>query len=154
MKIINLLIIIIILFNFNLSKAEDKSLNSKITKNLRCLVCQGQSVHDSDSEFAISLKLVVEKKIDEGMSEKEIYEFLQIKYGDWILYDPELNQKTFILWFLPLLLFSLVLFPILNGGEPKKELPVEHPLNPETMITNYLTLITTTFWLPTRVLLA
>ena len=107
MKIINLLIIIIILFNFNLSNAEDKNLNSKISKNLRCLVCQGQSVHDSDSEFAISLKLVVEKKIDEGMSEKEIYEFLQIKYGDWILYDPELNQKTFILWFLPLLLFLI-----------------------------------------------
>ena len=36
-----------------------------------------------------------------------IYEFLQIKYGDWILYDPELNQKTFILWFLPLLLFLI-----------------------------------------------
>mgnify|MGYP001253715576 FL=1 len=54
MKIINLLIIIIILFNYDLSNAEDKNLNSKITKNLRCLVCQGQSVHDSDSEFAIS----------------------------------------------------------------------------------------------------
>ena len=107
MKIINLLIIIIILFNFNLSNAKDINSSSKITKNLRCLVCQGQSVHDSDSEFAISLKLVVKKKIDEGMSEKEIYEFLQIKYGDWILYDPELNQKTFILWFLPLLLFLI-----------------------------------------------
>ena len=107
MKSINVLIIIIILFNYDLSNAEDKNLNSKITKNLRCLVCQGQSVHDSDSEFAISLKVVVEKKVNEGMSEKEIYEFLQTKYGDWILYDPELNQKTLILWFLPLLLFLI-----------------------------------------------
>ena len=62
MKIINSLIIVIILFNFNLSNAEDKNLNSKITKNLRCLICQGQSVHDSDSEFANSLKMVVKKK--------------------------------------------------------------------------------------------
>ena len=64
MKIINLpiiiIIIIIILFNFNLSDAKDINSSSKITKNLRCLVCQGLSVHDSESEFGISLKLVVD----------------------------------------------------------------------------------------------
>ena len=77
-------------------------------------------MHDSDSEFAISLKVVVEKKVNEGMSEKEIYEFLQIKYGDWILYDPELNQKTFILWFLPLLLFLIGGAIIFNNLKIKK----------------------------------
>ena len=107
MKILNLLVIIILLLNFNVSKAQDKNLNSKITKNLRCLICQGQSIHDSDTEFANSLKLVVEKKIEEGMSENEIYEFLKTKYGEWILYDPVLNQKTYILWALPLLLFLI-----------------------------------------------
>ena len=107
MKILKIFLIIFFVFPIHSLKADNEVLKNKITKNLRCLVCQGQSVHDSDSEFAISLKLVVEKKIDEGMSEKEIYEFLQIKYGDWILYDPELNQKTFILWFLPLLLFLI-----------------------------------------------
>ena len=107
MKILNLLVIIIFLFNFNVSNAKDSNLNSKITKNLRCLICQGQSIHDSDTEFANSLKLVVEKKITEGMSENEIYEFLKTKYGEWILYDPALNQKTYILWLLPLLLFLI-----------------------------------------------
>ena len=107
MKILNLLVIIIFLFNLNVSNANDRNLNSKITKNLRCLICQGQSIHDSDTEFANSLKLVVEKKITEGMSENEIYEFLKTKYGEWILYDPALNQKTYILWLLPLLLFLI-----------------------------------------------
>ena len=107
MKILNLLVIIIFLFNLNVSNANDRNLNSKITKNLRCLICQGQSVYDSDTEFANSLKLVVENKIAEGMTENEIYEFLMIKYGEWILYDPVLNQKTYILWALPLLLFLI-----------------------------------------------
>ena len=103
MKILNLLVIIIFLFNLNVSNAKDRNLNS----NLRWLICQGQSIHDSDTEFANSLKLVVEKKIKEGMSENEIYEFLKTKYGEWILYDPALNQKTYILWLLPLLLFLI-----------------------------------------------
>ena len=100
-----LIVFFIILTNF--SFAEEKSLQNEITKNLRCLICQGQSIHDSDTEFANSLKLVVEKKITEGMSENEIYEFLKTKYGEWILYDPALNQKTYILWLLPLLLFLI-----------------------------------------------
>ena len=59
--------------------AEKKSkLENKITKNLRCLICQGQSVYDSDSEFANSLKILVAEKLNEGNSEKEIYEFLKI----------------------------------------------------------------------------
>ena len=59
------------MLNPNLSIAEDNDLKSKITKNLRCLICQGQSVYDSDSEFANSLKIVVDNKIDEGLSEKK-----------------------------------------------------------------------------------
>ena len=52
---------------------QEKDIHSKITKNLRCLVCQGQSVHDSDSEFANSLKILVTQKINEGFNEKQIY---------------------------------------------------------------------------------
>ena len=107
MKIFKLFLIIFIIFPINNLKADNEVLKIKITKNLRCLICQGQSVYDSDTEFANSLKLVVANKITEGMSEKEIYEFLKTKYGDWILYDPVLNQKTYILWLLPLLLFLI-----------------------------------------------
>ena len=105
MKIFVFLLLIIL--NFGMTNANEKDLNSKITKNLRCLICQGQSVYDSDSEFANSLKIVVKNKIEEGMLEEDIYEFLKIKYGDWILYEPELNKKTYILWLLPLLLFLI-----------------------------------------------
>ena len=105
MKLLKYFLIIFFIFNFNLLNAQDENLQIKITKNLRCLICQGQSVYDSDSDFANSLKKVVQNKISEGKSEKEIYEFFKMKYGDWILYDTELNQKTFILWLLPLLLF-------------------------------------------------
>ena len=101
-----LTIIFLVLF-FNLSHALEKDIESKITKNLRCLICQGQSVYDSDSEFANSVKILVEKKLKEGKNEKEIYDFLKDKYGQWILYDPEFGKNTYFLWLLPILIFLL-----------------------------------------------
>ncbi len=87
------------------SFSENPKMLDKISKNLRCLICQGQSVYDSQSDFAISMKLVIQNKLDEGKSEKQIYEYLKEKYGDWIVFDPELNKKTIALWFIPLILF-------------------------------------------------
>ena len=105
MKCQKYLIVIFLIFNANLCFAQNDDLQSKITKNLRCLVCQGQSVYDSDSEFAVSLKLVVEEKLSEGMSEKEIYSYFKDKYGDWILYDPKFDKNTYFLWLMPILVF-------------------------------------------------
>ena len=93
--------------NLNISYAYDESLHSKITKNLRCLICQGQSVYDSDSEFANSIKLLVNQKLSEGKNENQIYNFLKDKYGEWILYDPKFNKNTYFLWLLPLLIFII-----------------------------------------------
>ena len=107
MKYLNFLIIIIIVFKSNFLNAQEQKLKNEITKNLRCLVCQGQSVYDSDTEFANSLKILVERKLDEGLSEKQIYDFFKEKYGEWILYDPELNKNTIILWLLPILIFLI-----------------------------------------------
>ena len=107
MKILKLFLIILFIFPANNLKADNETLKHKITKNLRCLICQGQSVYDSESEFASSIKLIVDRKISEGLNEKQIYEFLKEKYGDWIIYQPELNKNTYILWLLPLLLFLL-----------------------------------------------
>jgi cytochrome c-type biogenesis protein CcmH len=107
MKILKVFLIMFLFLGFAQSKATKKSdlLKNEILKNIRCLVCQGQSIYDSESDFASSIKLIVNKKIDEGISEEQIYEFLRMKYGDWIIYDPELNKNTYILWILPLLLF-------------------------------------------------
>ena len=105
MRFIYIFLIASIILNFNFLKAEDIKTENKIAKNLRCLICQGQSVYDSDSEFAISLKLLIKNKIQEGMSEEQIYSFLKTKYGEWILYDPVFNRNTYFLWLLPLLIF-------------------------------------------------
>jgi len=105
MKFLNFFFIISVIFNLNFLKADEIDFQKKITKNLRCLICQGQSVYDSDSEFAISLKLIVKNKIEEGFTEDQIYKLLTKKYGEWILYDPQFNKNTYFLWFMPLLFF-------------------------------------------------
>ncbi len=91
MKFFKFSILILIIFTFNLSKvkADEIKVQNKITKNLWCLVYQGQSVYDSDSEFAISLKLVIYSKIEDGFTEDQIYKFLTKKYGEFILYDHQ-----------------------------------------------------------------
>ena len=109
MKTLKIFLIIFSLISFSQveSGEENDELKNKILKNIRCLICQGQSVYDSESEFASSIKLIVDRKINEGLKEELIYEFLREKYGDWVIYDPILNKKTYILWLLPLLLFLL-----------------------------------------------
>ena len=109
MKYFKYIIILFLISNINLSFADEQEikLQNKITKNLRCLICQGQSIYDSDSQFAISLKILVKKKLSEGLSEKEIYEYFENKYGEWILYDPKFNKNTYFLWLLPILMFLL-----------------------------------------------
>ena len=102
------IIIVIIFFFFSLAaNAQDSNnkLINKISKNIRCLICQGQSIYDSQSDFAISLKLMINKKIEEGYTEKQIYDYLINQYGEWILYDPKFNKNTFFLWLLPILVF-------------------------------------------------
>ena len=107
MKILKVFIIIFLSIGFSNLKSDEKNneIKSKILKNIRCLICQGQSVYDSESEFASSIKLIVDRKINEGLDDKEIYEFLREKYGDWVIFDPQLNKNTYVLWLLPLLLF-------------------------------------------------
>ena len=99
--------LVILLLNMSTSYAQDNNLHSKITKNLRCLICQGQSIYDSDSEFANSVKILIEKKIENGESEKEIYNYLKSKYGEWILYEPNFSKNTYILWILPIIIFLI-----------------------------------------------
>ena len=104
-----LLKIFYILFFLNLTLFSNVNAESskvdKISKNLRCLICQGQSVYDSNSEFAISVKILISQRLVAGNSEDDIYNFLKSKYGDWIVYEPEINKYTFLLWLLPLFLF-------------------------------------------------
>ena len=102
------LIIFFTLFIFSCVSAQNiKVQQNEILKNIRCLVCQGQSVADSNSDFAQTMKLVVRDQIKDGKSEKEIYDFLIEKYGEWIVYKPPLNKVNFFLWFLPYLTLAI-----------------------------------------------
>jgi len=109
MKILKIFILLFLVTNFSELRSDEINdvLKNKILKNIRCLICQGQSVYDSESEFASSIKLIVDRKINEGLKEKQIYQFLREKYGNWVIFDPQLNKNTYVLWLLPLLLFLL-----------------------------------------------
>ena len=105
-KLIKFIFIFFLLNTLNLSNSfADISMVDEITKNLRCLICQGQSIYDSNSDFALSVKTLVSEKLESGDTEKDIYSFLKSKYGDWIVYEPEFNKYTLALWILPLFLF-------------------------------------------------
>ncbi len=104
------LVTLIIFYIFTISsdiKNSDADLVSKISKNLRCIICQGQSVYDSESDFANSVKQFIKNKIEDGSSEEQIYKNLKDQYGEWILYDPEFNKNTIFLWLLPILTFII-----------------------------------------------
>ena len=109
MKIIKFLPIIFLYFSLfsSFSNEKNSQLENKIFKILRCIICQGQSIYDSQSDFAESMKLDVKQKLDSVMSEEEIYIFFKDQYGEWISYDPEFNAKTYFLWGLPVLIFLL-----------------------------------------------
>ena len=108
-----ILIAFFLIFSFKLCADINEGLDTKIFKNLRCIVCQGQSIAESNSDFAQTIKIVVRDKIDQGDDEKEIYEFLAEKYGEWIIYKPKFNYINSLLWFSPyivLILGGLLIF--------------------------------------------
>ena len=113
MKKIILYLLILNLLSLNSVMSQNFSqLEIKIFKNIRCLVCQGQSIADSNSDFAQTIKSVVSDKISQGKNEKEIYNFLSSKYGDWIVYKPSLNIPNLMLWVIPYLfvIFGVMFF--------------------------------------------
>ena len=114
-KILIIFFLNFIVNNFNFSYAEETKLQLEIYKNLRCLICQGQSIADSNSDFAQTVKLVVKDKIEEGKTKEEIYDFLISKYGEWIVYKPKLNKHNILLWSFPyfILIFGGIIIFIL-----------------------------------------
>ena len=101
MKIKNLLLVCYILVATHVYSNENQNKLLEVYKNLRCLVCQGQSIADSNSDFAATVKLVVQDQFNKGKTEDEIYKFLTSKYGEWIVYQPAFNKNNFLLWILP-----------------------------------------------------
>jgi len=124
-----IIITIFLLFFFsNQLSAFAKSLNNEIdvnnrireiSQNVRCLVCQNQSIDESNSDLAKDLKILIKEKLILGDSEEEIYGFLKERYGDYILLKPPLNLNTVILWFLPFIVLmfgSILIFKIIKSN--------------------------------------
>ena len=115
--------IIYFLFLRPLYSNEEKIKLLEIYKNLRCLVCQGQSIADSNSDFAATIKLVVQDQVNEGKTKNEIYTFLISKYGEWIVYQPTFNKSNLLLWILPYFIFivgGLIIFVIIRKSKHNK----------------------------------
>ena len=84
-----------------------------ISKNIRCMICQNQSIEESNAPLAKDLRILIRSKITEGNSDKEIYKFLTDRYGDFILLKPPIKLSTLALWMLPfvfLLIGILIVF--------------------------------------------
>ena len=81
-----------------------------ISKNIRCMICQNQSIDESNAPLAKDLRILIRNKIKEGSNDKEIYKFLTDRYGDFILLKPPLHLNTLVLWFLPFILLALGIY--------------------------------------------
>jgi len=91
-----------------------------ISKNVRCMICQNQSIDESDAELAKDLRILIRNKVEEGLSNKEIYNYLTERYGDFILLKPALKINTIILWFLPFVLLLIGAFFIYRHNKKSK----------------------------------
>ena len=122
MKLIRFIIIFFIAqLNISVFSENIKISENQIYKNLRCLVCQGQSISESNSDFANTIKLVVKDKLSEGYNENEIYSFLVSKYGEWIVYKPPFSSSNLLLWTLPYIFLLLGAFFLIKITINKKK---------------------------------
>ena len=114
---------IFLAFLFSFSSFANESIDTKVKKltlELRCMTCQNQSVHDSDSDYSKDIKIFVKKKFKEGLSEKEIKKILTERYGEYILFKPYLNSKNLFLWLFPFILLVLSSIILLKNSKKTK----------------------------------
>tara|TARA_B100001105_G_C22165640_1_gene346291 strand:- start:39 stop:416 length:378 start_codon:yes stop_codon:yes gene_type:complete len=96
---------------------DDEERAQDLFKEIRCLVCQSQTIHESNSELAEDLKQLIRKQISDGKTDENIKLFLVDKYGDWILMTPPFNQYTYFLWISPIIVLILGLFFIVRKSQ-------------------------------------
>jgi len=106
---IKIITVIIVIFFFNITYAENNQEYNKIIENLRCLVCQNQSLSESDSNLAKDLRLKVKTMLESGKSEDDIYKFMSDRYTDYVLYNPPVKKSTWFLWYSPFLILLISL---------------------------------------------
>jgi len=104
--------------------AEDLEVEKRmlaITMDLRCLVCQNESIADSRADFSNDMRREIRQKIKENKSDEEIIQFLVDRYGDFVLYNPPIKPTTLLLWFGPILLFVIGFISLLTFLKRRRE---------------------------------
>lgn len=115
MKLLRLLVCLVLLPLSALAVQPDEMLADpalelrarEISRNLRCVVCQNQSIDDSDAPLARDLRLLVRERLTKGDSDAQVYDFLVARYGDFVLLRPPVKPSTWLLWFGPLVLLLI-----------------------------------------------
>ena len=92
-----------------------------ISRNIRCMICQNQSIDESNAPLAKDLRILIREKIEDGKNNEEIYKFLTDRYGDFILLKPPFKLSTFALWFLPLIFFVIGIFIVFFHNKKSKQ---------------------------------
>ena len=93
-----------------------------ISKNIRCMICQNQSIDESNAPLARDLRILIRNKIKEGNNNEEIYIFLTDRYGDFILLKPPFKLSTLALWFLPFIFFIVGVFIVFWHNKKSKKI--------------------------------
>jgi cytochrome c-type biogenesis protein CcmH len=124
-------------YKFNNTEQEQRF--HKLTKELRCLVCQNQDLADSNADLAADLRGKVQEMILAGKTDKEIVDYMVDRYGDFVLYKPPLMGTTVLLWFGPGILAVLGVLLVIGvirrrSGEPVPELSAEDHQRAESLL--------------------
>ena len=103
-------------------KNNEQELRARnISKNIRCMICQNQSIDESDAPLAKDLRILIRNKIKSGENDKEIYDFLTKRYGDFILLKPAFRLNTLALWFLPVFFLLIGVYVIFRQNKLSKK---------------------------------
>jgi len=103
-------------------KNHEQELRARnISKNIRCMVCQNESIDESSAPLARDLRILIREKIKEGKNNNEIYEFLTDRYGDFILLNPPFKLNTLVLWFFPFIFFGIGILIIFFHNKKSKQ---------------------------------
>lgn len=100
-----------------------------LSEQLRCLVCQNQSIAESNAALAVDLRREIGKQINAGKSDREIIDFMVARYGDFVLYRPPLKPHTLLLWFGPALLAVAALIAFMRAQRNRRQRATDRPLS-------------------------
>ena len=105
-----------------LQNQEQELRARNISKNIRCMVCQNQSIDESNAPLAKDLRVLIRNKIKEGKKDKEIYKFLTDRYGDFILLKPPFKLSTLALWILPFIFLAIGIFIVFSYNRKSEKI--------------------------------